>query len=226
MGHQILQPSSAALWALAESQHGVVARSQLLDLGLSPEAIKHRMAKGRLHPVWRGVYALGRPQLSRHGTWMAAVLSCGPEASLSHRSAATLWRICQERGGEVEITLPARVARRRPGIVVHRGSRLLPADLTRYHGIPVTSPVRTLIDLAACLPRDQLEAAVNEADKHDLTDPDKLRSALGRYSGQSGATALREALDRRTFTLTESELERRFLPVARKAGLPPPRTRV
>ena len=224
MGHQILQPPSSDLWALGESQHGVVARAQLLDVGLTPEAIKHRIAKGRLHPVWRGVYAVGRPQLSRYGTWTAAVLSCGPEAVLSHGSAAALWRIGEERRGEIEISVPAGVARRRPGIVVHRRARHTSFDLTRHHGIPVTNPVRTLVDLAACLPRDVLESAVNEADKRDLTDPETLRRGLASYSGQPGATALRAALDRRTFTLTDSELERRFLPVAREAGLPPPQT--
>src|SRR5258708_12250952 len=93
MAHQILQPSAAALWALAERQHGVVTRQQMLTLGFSPDAIKHRLAKRRLHSVLRGVFAVGRPQLTVYGRWMAAILSCGPEAVLSHGSAAALWEI-------------------------------------------------------------------------------------------------------------------------------------
>jgi Transcriptional regulator, AbiEi antitoxin len=89
MAHQKLQ--STSLWSLARGQHGVVTRTQLVELGFSPEAVKHRVRRGRLHPVWRGVYAVGRPELTRHGFFMAAVLACGPEAALSHASAAALW---------------------------------------------------------------------------------------------------------------------------------------
>jgi very-short-patch-repair endonuclease len=224
MGYQILQPSSVAVWALAERQHGVVTREQLLDLGFGTQAIKHRVAKGRLHPVWRGVYALGRPQLTRYGYWMAAVLSCGPEAALSHESAGALWEIRPQERGSIDVSVPAQVARARAGIVVHRPAHLVATDLMRRKGIPVTTPVCTLIDLATRLDRDQLEAAINEANKRDLTDPETVRSALGTLTRRPGVAALREALDRRTFTLTDSDLERRFLPIARRAGLPAPQT--
>jgi very-short-patch-repair endonuclease len=225
MAHQILQPSTGALWALAERQHGVVTRQQMLGLGFSPDAIKHRVAKRRLHSVWRGVFAVGRPQLTVHGRWMAAVLSCGPEAALSHRSAAALWQIAPQLPGSIEVSVPARVARRRTGIVAHRRAALTRTDLTRHHAIPVTSPICTLIDIAARLDRAQLEAAINEADKRDLTDPEALRAALDDVvTARPGTAALRRTLDLRTFTLTDSELERRFLPLARRAGLPKPET--
>ncbi|MEK6277712.1 MAG: type IV toxin-antitoxin system AbiEi family antitoxin domain-containing protein [Actinomycetota bacterium] len=224
MGYQSLQPSPADVWALAARQHGVIARAQLLDLGFSPKAIKHRIANGRLHPVRRGVYALGRPELTRYGRWMAAVLRCGPDAVLSHASAAALWEIGTERSIGIQISVPADVVRRPPGIVVHRRAELTSEDTTRHLGIPVTTPVCTLVDIALRLTRAQLEAAINEADKHDLADPQTLRSALGAMAGSPGVVVLRETLDRRTFTLTDSELERRFLPIARAAGLPPPET--
>jgi very-short-patch-repair endonuclease len=95
---------------------------------------------------------------------------------------------------------------------------------TRRYGIPVTNPVETLIDLATCLPPSQLEAAVSEADTRDLADPEALRSALNPATGRRGVGALRRLLDRRTFTLTDSELERSFLPIARRAGLSLPHT--
>ncbi|MGH2951767.1 MAG: DUF559 domain-containing protein [Solirubrobacterales bacterium] len=216
--------SRAEVWALAERQHGVVSRAQLLAVGFSPQAITHRIAKRRLHPVWRGVYAVGRPELTRDGRWMAAVLVCGAEAVLSHRSAAELWGVRGHREGPIDVSVPEPSRRRRPGIVVHRRSTLAPADVTRRRGIPVTTAVRTLVDIAVGLRPDRLEAAVNEADRLDLVDPEALRSALDDLAGQPGTRPLRTMLDRLTFTLTDSELERRFLPIARKVGLPAPRT--
>ena len=202
----------------------MIARSQLLEVGFTPKSIKHRVAIGRLHPVWRGVYAVGRPALTRHGRWMAAVLSCGPEAVLSHNTAAALWEICPARNAAIDVTVPAAVRRRRPGIVVHRRS-LLAGEAARRHGIPVTNPICTLIDIATFLTRDRLATAINEADKRDLTDPDELRSVLDEMLRRPGAGRLRELLDRHTFTLTDSRLEQRFLPLVRSAGLPMPETR-
>jgi hypothetical protein len=113
-----------------------VTREQLLALGYTPRAIKHRIERGRVHPKWRGVYAVGRPQLTREGWWMAAVLACGPEAVLSHQSAA-LWRIRAPGGGAIHVTLPSSLTRRRPGIVIHRRSE---RSATTRNGIPVTTP--------------------------------------------------------------------------------------
>src|SRR5918995_1681364 len=174
MGSPDLQTS---VWALAERQHGVVTRAQLLERGFSPKAIRHRVTRGRLHPVWEGVYAVGRPQLTEHGRWMAAGLSCGPSAMLSHESAAALWEIRPRWRGEIEVSIQADVERRRSGIVVHRRRTLTARDVTRHHGVPVTTPLATLIDIATRLAPSQLETAVNEADKRDLIDPEMLRSA-------------------------------------------------
>jgi very-short-patch-repair endonuclease len=157
---------------------------------------------------------------------MAAVLRCGTEAVLSHQSAAALWEIGNERSSRVEISLPASAARRAPGILVHRRAELRPDDLTTRHGIPVTAPICTLVDLAYRLPRTQLEAAINEADKQGLADPERLRSALPAYTGRRGVAALRLVLDRRTFALTDSDLERRFLRIVRSVGLPLPKTQL
>ncbi len=226
MGYQNAQPTLRDALALAEVQHGVVTRRQLLELGLHPQAIKHRVANGRLHGVHHGVYALGRPQLSTHGRWMAAVLSCGPGAVLSHLSAAALLGIHRGERRWIEISVPVPAQPRRAGIVVHRRASLTPAEVTRWHGIPVTSAVCTLIDLAARLPDDQVEAAVNRADKHGLTNPDALRSALDQLDPRPGVGTLRRILDRHTFSLTDSQLERRFLRLARAAGLAQPETGV
>lgn len=224
MASVFVHSSHAGLWTLVKRQHGVVARRQLLDLGFTAPAIRHRLARGRLHQVWRDVYAVGRPDLTLHGHWMAAVLTCGPEAVLSHGTAAALWGIRTVVTGEIEVSVPARFAPRREGLRVYRRAVLAPGEMTYRRGIPVTTPVRTLIDLARRLDRDQLEAAINEADKHDLTDPEALQSALDALPRQPGVRALRRTLSDRTLALTDSELERRFLPIAAKAGLPPPQT--
>jgi very-short-patch-repair endonuclease len=216
---------SRDVWRLAEEQHGVVGRQQLVVLGLSKRAIKHRISKGRLHPVRVGVYAVGRPEITRHGRWMAAILSCGPGAVLSHGSAAALWGIGVEPGGWIEISVRASSTRRQKGVRVHRRPGLRSSEATIRADIPVTNLVRTLLDLATQLRPAQLERSINEADRLDLIDPDTLREALERYRGQRGVRRLREILDRRTFRLTDSELERRFLRLVREIGLPIPLTR-
>ena len=224
MGVKSLQSPPRGLWTLVRVQQDLVTRRQLLGLGYSSKAIQHRLAKGRLHRVARGVYAVGTPNLTRRARWIAAVLSCGPDAVLSHGSAAALFGIRPDRGGEIEVSVPAGVSRVARGVVVHRRTRRGPWEIAVYDGIPTTSPVCTLVDLATRLGSAPLEAAVNEADKRDLIDPDSLRSALERLAGRPGVALLREVLDRRTFRLTDSELERRFLPIVRRAGLPLPET--
>jgi hypothetical protein len=204
----------------------VVTRGDLIGLGFSPKAIKHRVEVGRLHPMTAGVYAVGRPKLTREGRWMAAVLACGEGAALSHRSAAALWGIGAERpGGRIEISIQRPSEVRRPGLKVHRRPNLPADDIGVHHGIPLTQPVRTLIDLATELPTRRLERAVNEADKHDLIDPESLRKALDDHAGEPGVRPLRTVLDRHTFRLSDDELELFFRPIAAAAGLPTPLTK-
>lgn len=212
-----------AVWALATSQHGVVARRQLLELGLSPKAVKHRIARGRLHLVHRGVYVVGRPQLTQTARWMAAVLACGPDAVLSGESAAGLWGIRPVRSA-LEVTVRPDQRRRRPGIIVHR-RQLVPEDVAAEK--PDSGDASDPNSDSTRAPRVgalQLETAVNEADKLDRVDPETLRAALELLPAEGGVAPPRALLDRHTFVLTDSELERRFLPLARRADLPRPLT--
>jgi very-short-patch-repair endonuclease len=191
--------------------------------GLTSKAIAHRIHAGRLHPLWRGVYAVGRPGVGQRGRWMAAVLSCGPHALLSHRSAAALWGMT--RGAtQLEVVVPAGIARRRPGITAHRRAGLDAEDRRVVHGIPVTDPVATLIDLSSCAPTWQMERAINEADRLDLIDPEALGIAIESLSRRPGIGRLKRLLDSQTFT--DSRLERRFLAIVRSASLPLPETQV
>jgi Transcriptional regulator, AbiEi antitoxin/Protein of unknown function (DUF559) len=210
-------------WDLAGKQHGIVARQQLLSLGFSPRSIDHRVERGRLHVVARGVYAVGWPQLTEKRRWMAAVLACGGEgAMLSHRSAAAFWEIGREMRGVVDISVRRRCEIRRPGLEVRGRTALRPDDIVTRDGIPVTAVARTLVDLATEVDEVAVERAVNEADKRDLIDPEALRLAIESYAGQPGAPLLRELLDKRTFRLSDSDLEIFFRPIAAAAGLFPP----
>ena len=202
----------------------MIAYRQLVELGLTPEAIRHRLRTGRLRQVWRGVYAVGRPSLTDEGWWMGAVLASGEGALLSHSSAAALWRIRPVAGWPIHVSVPRSRDAKRDRIFVHRRTRL-GEDAQTKAGIPVTSPVLTLIDLATMLSDKSLAAAVNEADKLDLVHLADLRTALdGRREPGSGR--LRKLIDGATFVLTDTELERLFVPISRRAGLSQPLTQV
>lgn len=173
----------------------------------------------------RGVYAVGWPRLTRERRWMAAVLACGDRAALSHRSAASLWGIAAEKRGAIDISVRRRSELRRPGLRVRGRPSLSAEDIVIRDGIPVTTVVRTLVDLATELGPHPLERSVNEADKLDLIDPETLRSALDAYAGEPGVKTLRDLLDKRTFRLSDSYLEILFRAIARRAGLPAPLTK-
>jgi very-short-patch-repair endonuclease len=205
-----------------------VTNAQLVALGLSRRGIQHRIARGRLHPVGRGIYAVGRPELTQQGRWMAAVLACGGpgKAALSHSSAAALLKIGTEQESAIEVSRLSSTPIRIPGIRVHRRPNLRPGWCGFCEGIPVTSPVQTLIDLAMRNDRGTMERSINEADRLRLVRNDDLRRALDQHAGEPGVARLREILDRRTFRYTRSELERVFIPLIREAGLPTPRTSI
>jgi hypothetical protein len=204
----------------------VLTRTDLLALGYTPKAIKHRVRSGRLHPIVRGVYAVGRPELSREGRWMAAILACGPGATLSHRSAAALWGFGSEHEDRIDVSVRRTSEARIRGIRCHRRPTLPPSETTTRMNIPVTRPVRTFLDLTADCGPKALERAINEADKRDVIDPDHLRRALDDQGGERGVRPLRRILDKHTFRLSDDELERLFRPLASAAGLPVPLTKV
>lgn len=223
MGGTKLHPAGGELWELFRLQHGVVARVQLLERGLTAKAIAHRVRTGRLHPLGRGVYAVGRPDVSQCGRWMAAVLSCGPEALLSHRSAAALWGIAKSSTEiEIEVVVPGALRRRRPGIRLRRRADLSAVHRREVSGIPVTDPVSTLVDLATCVAEWKVEKAINDADRLGLVDPAALRAELNSLPPRPGMACVRRLLG--CDALTDSGLEHKFLGIVRDAGLPLPRT--
>lgn len=209
---------------LAERQWGVVSVRQLRALGVAPGAVKHQVAVGRLRPLHRGVYAVGHAALRPEGRWLAAVLACGEGAVLSHRSAAALWGLRSTAAVRVDVTAP-RSRGVRPGIDVHRTRGLAPEDVATRRAIPVTSPARTLLDLAAALAPGDLESAVARASQMRLVDAAALESVLARGGGHRGRGRLARVVAAEP-RVTRSQLERRFLRLVREAGLPEPETNV
>ena len=196
---------------MASRQHGVVSLLQLLAAGLDHDAIAYRRRVGRLHLLHRGVYAVGHRPPSPLATAMAAVLACGPEAALSHRSAGALWRILPRWHAPTEVTTPTK--RAHPGIHVHRSRKI---DATTHYGIRVTTPARTLVDLADVLNPKQLTRALNEAQVQRLTTPAELATLFTRYPGRrtSQLTPERGA--------TRSTLEDDFIRFLKRHRLPLP----
>jgi very-short-patch-repair endonuclease len=195
----------------------------LLAAGVGAGAIDKRVSRGWLRVIHRGVYAVGHSAISHRGRWTAAVLASGPGALLSHRSAGQAWGLVPLARGPIDAIRPGKF-RGRPGIRAHRSS--VPADerVVRY-GIPMTSAMRTLLDLAAILTPSHLEKALNEAEVQRLTDRLSLPDLLGRYPRRRGSAVLRELLagDATTRGVTRSELEDRFAALLDDMGFPGPR---
>ena len=220
-----LPPDDRAIADLADRQDGVVGRDQLLGMGLSGPAVDKRVRRGRLFVVQRGVYAVGRRQLNIRGQWRAAVLALGDGAVLSHRAAAAVWDLRHVPTGDIDVTVPSQSGRKsRPGITVHRSTTLSSADAIRRDGLPVTTVARTLLDLAEVVHTRELERALDRAEQLQLFDLKAIDEQIRRGNGRAGAATLSRCLSLHTAgsTLTESELEERFLPLVDQAGLPPP----
>jgi len=221
-------PRDEAIAQLAARQHGLVTLRQLTVLGLGDSAVRRRVAAGRLHRVHRGVYSVGHAIISVKGRWLAAVMSCGPGALLSHWSAAALWGLLRTSRAAIDVTALGRAGRKRRGIAAHRADTLLPRDRTIRDGIPVTSLARTLLDLAEVANRRTLERALDRAEQLRLLDVKAVTEAINRAQGRPGAARLKAVLATHTpgSTLTDSEFEEQFLLFAEVHGLPRPETQV
>ena len=174
---------------IATVRDGAISRRDLLAEGMTRSAVAWWLGNGRLCPLHLGVYALGHVERSPLFAANAALLACGPDAVLSHRSAAALWRLIDGWPEQVEVTAPGR--HRRPGVLAHQTRSLPPSQVTRHRDLPVTTPARTLLDLAESLPEHELVRAVNEAQVLRVVTADDLVSTLIGAHGRHGAPRLR-----------------------------------
>lgn len=200
MGREVVT-TDLAIARIAESQHGLITSRQLAATGVGSAAASKRVRSGRLHRIYRGVYAVGHRPSTWRSRWMAAVLACGEKAVLSHASAAQLWRLLEPRFGSIEVSVLSPGGRtRRTGIAVHRRPALDPRAVTRLHGIPVTTPAQTIADLRRAAPPVLLRRAIRKAE------------VLGLRTGVVAGAP------------TRSELEDRFLALCQRHRLPKPAT--
>ncbi len=211
---------------LADQQHGVVTRRQLLALGVTARMIDRRLSRRLLVPLHRGVYAFGHRQLRIEGRWLAAVFAEGEGAVLSHRDAAALHGIRAAPEGKVTVSTP-RDARSTRALWVKARRVLESDDVTVVDAIPVTAVARTVVDLAPMLTAAQLSATLGEADRRGALDVAAVEAAAARVRTRHGQghRRLRDALaahERAGATLTRSVLEERFLDLVLDAGLPRP----
>ncbi|MDQ3661834.1 MAG: hypothetical protein M3454_12400 [Actinomycetota bacterium] len=207
--------------ALMGRQFGLITRIQARRAGLSERQIDHRLQSGMWRLVHPRVYAASEYPVDWHQRSLAACLWAGPPAALSHRSAGLLWKLEGIVGSRVEITTPRRLAD--STVLIHRSSLLKRDDVTHIRGLPVTSVGRTLLDLAAVVPLERFEIALDSALCRGLTSTRRLGSEIGAQArGRPGAAALRKAVSNYQHPPIESPLERRFLKLVRAAGLPEP----
>ena len=209
---ELFDTPDVRLAEMARGRYGVVSVAELAALGLDKDAVARRVRNGRLHLIHRGVYAVGHRRLTREGAWLAAVLACGPQAALSHRSAGALWGL--RASDAIDVVVPTTAGRRGPvGVGLHRSRR--PVEATARAGIPVTTPGRTLADLATALPRRALERAVEMVEA--------LRLDVRVDPGHPGAARLRAAMAHDLGTTTRSALEDAFLDLCERHRIPRPR---
>ncbi len=213
---------------LAERQHGVVAFGQLLALGVGERSVHRRIEAGRLHAIHRGVYAVGHPKLTAKGVWMAAVLACGSRAALSHRSAAELWELLDGQRHPIDVTAPNRRGRSPGGIFAHRSDLLDPTHRDVRDGVPCTTVEKTLLDLAGVVPLTELRRAVAQAEVLRIFDGKAARLLIEQNRGRRGVARFRMTLDdiEPETRWSRSELERQFLGICSRIGLPRPEVNV
>jgi hypothetical protein len=216
-----VNPVEQKMASLARRAHGVVTRAELLGARISSDEIDHRVRKGALIRVHRGVYRVGHAAPSVEARYMAAVKACGEGAVLSRRAAGWLLGILKGRPPIPEVT--AASVKRVPGVVTHRCRSLAPVERTTVSGIPATSVPRALVDLAGVLPADALARACHEAGVRHRTTPRQVAGVLARRPNAPGAAKLRAVMGGEV-KVSLSRLESAFLERLREAGLPLPET--
>lgn len=209
-----------AVARLAANAEGVVDLDDLRGCGLSPRSIAYRAKTGRLHRIHEGVFAVGHPNVSQKGLFIAAVKACKPDAALSHRAEAARAGFRQWTGGDIEVTIPGTATQAHSGIHVHRSSLMTREDQMVRDGIVVTNPVWTIVALAAVLQPEELRRALREALGLKLVSIRSILALLERLGPVRGCRNLRSILAQAL--PTRSELEEVVYDLIVAGGFVPP----
>jgi very-short-patch-repair endonuclease len=208
---------------IAEAQRGLIHRTQLIEAGISPDGIRHRLRIGYLHKLYPAVYVVGRPRLEPLAAATAAVMHADGGGVLSHRTFGTIWGLVDAPEVPVELTFVGRGVRPRRGLIVHRVHALSQVDVRLYCGLPGTSPARTLVDLAGVLTIDELESALAITRRLKLATDQEIHEAIARAPYAKGVANLRALLAQTGAPrLTRSKYERKLLKLIAAAQLPRP----
>jgi very-short-patch-repair endonuclease len=205
-------------------QHGVATRRQLLARGLAPHTIDRMVRAGRLIVLRRGLYQIGPLPVGRAAE-TRAVLACGRDGRISHTSAATLHSVLDATCVRpiVEVTMSRRKRRRIEGVRIHRVRDLRPDEVMVLDGLPVTTPARTLLDIAETMTSREVEQALATAYRKALVTRDELRAMVERHPRHRGAPLLRRLLDADGGpAFTRSKAEEKLLDIIRGGRLPWP----
>jgi very-short-patch-repair endonuclease len=218
-----MQVFERAIAAIAGRQDNIVTRDQLIAAGVGRGAIEYRLSAGSVHRLHRGVYLIGHAPPTRIGRTRAAALACGANAAVSHRSAAELWGMLPEGDADIDITVVGRNPGQRLGIQTHRVEQLAGNELRLINGIPVTSPARTICDIAGADPSHHAEEALEQARVGRLVTDRQLRQVIDRAPTRAGSALIRALLDSENGAgYTRSKAERTMRALVRSAELPQP----
>jgi very-short-patch-repair endonuclease len=212
----------------ARTQSDLVAFWQLREAGWTPDSIRHQAARGAWRPIHRGVYALTQAPLTRHQQWIAATLTA-PRTVLSHASAGDCYDVRRFRGSYETVTRPGTGGPKRVGSVLISRSTTLPGNVTRDRGVLITTPERTVIDLAPHSDREQCGRMVREAIRLELTNTKRLTAALDAHPNHRGTSVLRELArlyEGLAFERTRADSEALALVLLKQAGIEIPRVNV
>ena len=201
-----------------DDQHGVISHEQLVAAGWDRDAIKRALRAGWLRPLFRGVYAAGHTALRREGWWMAALLVCGEDAALSHRSAAAKWRLRRGDVAPIHLTSPGARGRKHDAIVLHQiplGER----DVITFDGLRITAPARTIVDATTGLPPRARRELIERAQDVGHFDSERIRAAAHNRRGVRNLVDLLDLLEPDADN-ARSHLERLFLPLTRALARP------
>jgi predicted transcriptional regulator of viral defense system len=217
-------PRDREIARICQSQNGLVTLEQLEAHGLTVQAVHERLLSGRLHRIHQGVYSLTPRVMTQRGVFMAAVLACGPDAVLSHRSAAYLWGMVDSWEEPIDVTAPNRRGRSPDGVAAHRDSSLQPIDKTTHFDVPCTTVARTVLDYAGVESERKVRRVIAQGEVLGILDKSKLRALLKRSRRRRGVARLRLILDtiHPQTERTRSELERLFLEMCARREVPEP----